>query len=127
MTPDEMHRWNRFCFGLFCVAHTPRLPYMLSGRRIGVPTLTSAPVRRRRCSVSIAQYARAAMMLASIAYRLESVAVHMAKKNQVVTTNDVLVKIKADTYCIHSDTPSALQILMYLSHELPMYNLQIKK
>ena len=53
--------------------------------------------------------------------------VHMAKKNQVVTTNDVLVKIKADTYCIHSDTPSALQILMYLSHELPMYNLQIKK
>lgn len=52
---------------------------------------------------------------------------HMTMKNQVRTVNDGLMKIKADTYCIHGDTPSALQILMYLSHELPMHNLQIKK
>jgi UPF0271 protein len=49
--------------------------------------------------------------------------IHIAKKNQLRTVSNELVKIKADTYCIHSDTPSALQILMYLSHELPMYNL----
>lgn len=52
---------------------------------------------------------------------------HIAKKNQVRTVKDELVKIKADTYCIHGDTPSALQILMYLSKELSKYNLQIKK
>jgi len=52
---------------------------------------------------------------------------HIAKKNQVRTVNDELVKIKADTYCIHGDTSSASQILMYLSQELPTYNLQIKK
>ncbi|MEP2280757.1 5-oxoprolinase subunit PxpA [Maribacter sp.] len=48
--------------------------------------------------------------------------------------NDKVVKtitgknanIKADTYCIHGDTPTALQILAYLSNELPHHNLQVK-
>ena len=45
--------------------------------------------------------------------------IHISKKNQLLTVDNELVNIKADTYCIHSDTPSALQILMYLSQELP--------
>ena len=35
--------------------------------------------------------------------------------------------IKADTYCLHGDTPNALQILMYLSEELPKRQIYIKK
>ncbi|MET6990745.1 5-oxoprolinase subunit PxpA [Sediminicola arcticus] len=41
-------------------------------------------------------------------------------KNKVVNTlNGTEQKMDAKTYCIHGDTPSALQILMYLSNELP--------
>lgn len=52
---------------------------------------------------------------------------HIANRGEVKTMNGELKQIKADTYCIHGDTPSALQILMYLSNELPEHNLQIKK
>ncbi|WP_291965821.1 5-oxoprolinase subunit PxpA [Maribacter sp.] len=44
----------------------------------------------------------------------------------VKTITDKNVNIKADTYCIHGDTPAALQILTYLSNELPYHNLQVK-
>ncbi|MFT6994816.1 MAG: UPF0271 protein, partial [Maribacter sp.] len=30
-----------------------------------------------------------------------------------------LEEMQADTYCIHGDTPNALQILTYLSEQLP--------
>ncbi|MGX1929980.1 5-oxoprolinase subunit PxpA [Flagellimonas sp. 2504JD4-2] len=48
------------------------------------------------------------------------------KKGEVVTISNERVKIKADTLCIHGDTPSALQILMYLSEELPHCGIQLK-
>ncbi len=43
------------------------------------------------------------------------------------TIDNVLVGIKAETYCIHGDTSSALEILRYLSEELPKQNIYIKK
>jgi len=49
----------------------------------------------------------------------------MITQEQVTVANNSMVKIKADTYCIHGDTPSALQILMYLSKELPHHNISI--
>jgi len=45
---------------------------------------------------------------------------HMVKKGTVLTLSGMEVKIRADTYCIHGDSPSSLQILMYLSQQLPM-------
>jgi len=51
----------------------------------------------------------------------------MIREQSVITMNGEIVKIKADTYCLHGDTPNALQILMYLSKELPKQNIQIKK
>ncbi len=46
-------------------------------------------------------------------------------KHQVKAQNSSMVALKADTFCIHGDTKSALQILMYLSVELPKYNIEI--
>lgn len=37
------------------------------------------------------------------------------------------IRMLADTYCIHGDTPSALEILTYISEHQAMYNLHIKK
>lgn len=37
------------------------------------------------------------------------------------------IHIEADTYCIHGDTPNALQILTYLSKHLPNYQIHIAK
>lgn len=37
------------------------------------------------------------------------------------------IRMLADTYCIHGDTPSALEILTYISNHQTMYNLRIKK
>jgi UPF0271 protein len=37
------------------------------------------------------------------------------------------IRMLADTYCVHGDTPSALEILTYISNHQTMYNLQIKK
>lgn len=37
------------------------------------------------------------------------------------------IRMLADTYCIHGDTPSALEILTYISDHQAMYNLHIKK
>lgn len=51
----------------------------------------------------------------------------LVQKKQVQVTDGTTVHIKADTYCIHSDTSSALQILTYLHCELPNHNIVIKK
>lgn len=44
-------------------------------------------------------------------------------KNKVLTVSGTLEDLAADTYCIHSDTANALQILMYLSEALPKQNI----
>tara|TARA_R110002050_G_scaffold25604_8_gene68221 strand:+ start:2348 stop:3103 length:756 start_codon:yes stop_codon:yes gene_type:complete len=51
----------------------------------------------------------------------------MATKGSVLTLSGRLVKIKADTYCIHGDSPTTLQILAYLSRHLPKNQILIKK
>ncbi len=53
--------------------------------------------------------------------------VQMVKHQEVTTITNETVKILADTFCIHSDTPSAFEIVSYLSHELPNHNIRIKK
>lgn len=53
--------------------------------------------------------------------------ISMVTKKQVTTANHSAVKIKADTFCIHGDTPSALQILMYLASKLPHHNISISR
>jgi len=51
----------------------------------------------------------------------------MVKKGIVHTVDGSIKSIKAQTFCIHGDTPSALEILMYLSEELPNHQVEIKK
>lgn len=51
----------------------------------------------------------------------------MVQDRVVKAADGSIVEIKADTYCIHGDTPSALQILMYLTKELPQHNIFIKR
>lgn len=47
------------------------------------------------------------------------------KKGEVLTVEAGLRQISADTLCIHGDTVSALDILMYLSRELPQNQVKI--
>lgn len=47
------------------------------------------------------------------------------KKGEVLTVDSGLRQISADTLCIHGDTVSALDILMYLSRELPQNQVKI--
>ena len=51
----------------------------------------------------------------------------IVKENKLITLDGNAVSIKADTFCIHGDTSTALQILMYLSKELPNHNIYIKR
>ncbi|WP_297795000.1 5-oxoprolinase subunit PxpA [uncultured Eudoraea sp.] len=53
--------------------------------------------------------------------------ISMVLNKEVNTINGVKRPIKADTYCIHGDTVTALQILMYLSDELPKQHIFLKK
>ncbi|MCP4976650.1 MAG: 5-oxoprolinase subunit PxpA [Maribacter sp.] len=53
--------------------------------------------------------------------------VNMVYRNKVVTINGKESPIEAQTYCLHGDTPNALQILMYLSQELPKKRIYIQK
>ena len=52
---------------------------------------------------------------------------NMVKSNSVRTVENRQIPMKADTYCVHGDTASALEILMYLSQELPKHQVQINK
>lgn len=49
------------------------------------------------------------------------------KDEKVKTTTGKLVDIRADTICIHGDTPNAVKIIKYLSNELSKYNITISK
>ena len=51
----------------------------------------------------------------------------MVEKDSVKTLSGVFKKIKADTFCIHGDTPKAVELLTYLSKELPKKRIQISK
>jgi len=53
--------------------------------------------------------------------------ISMVKNGKVTSVNGSIVPIKASTICIHGDTPSALQILMYLSNELSKHHIHLKK
>lgn len=50
----------------------------------------------------------------------------MYKENEVKTVSGDKIPIIANTYCIHGDTPSALQILTYITKHLSEHNLQVK-
>ncbi|MBO0323083.1 5-oxoprolinase subunit PxpA [Muricauda sp. CAU 1633] len=47
------------------------------------------------------------------------------KEGHVKAVSGEFVKIEAKTLCIHGDTPSALEILMYLSQELSKHEVQL--
>jgi len=51
----------------------------------------------------------------------------MIKKGHVKVHEGDLVPIMADTFCIHSDTVSAYEILMYLTKELPKHHIHLEK
>ncbi len=53
--------------------------------------------------------------------------VRMVHEGKVKTVNGDLVPLNASTFCVHGDTSSALEILMYLHQELPKYNIQFLK
>ncbi len=53
--------------------------------------------------------------------------VSIAQHKKVITPKGAETGIEARTFCIHGDTPSALQILMYLNSELPKYNITLEK
>ncbi|MEO0570945.1 MAG: 5-oxoprolinase subunit PxpA [Bacteroidota bacterium] len=52
---------------------------------------------------------------------------NMVKYRQVKTIEMEFIRIMAHTFCIHGDTPDALEILTYLHQELPNHNIQIKR
>jgi len=59
----------------------------------------------------------------------EEVLEHMllvCENNEVKTISGKNIHLEADTFCIHGDTPSALQILTYITKHLPQHNLQAK-
>lgn len=56
---------------------------------------------------------------------LEHIA-RMVHEREVKLPDGKRIRMLADTYCIHGDTPSALEILAYISNYQSMYNLVIK-
>lgn len=52
---------------------------------------------------------------------------NMVKNKRVHTVQGTVETMDAETFCIHGDTPTALQILMYLSKELPNKQIYLKK
>ncbi|CAM4377727.1 5-oxoprolinase subunit PxpA [Zobellia roscoffensis] len=53
--------------------------------------------------------------------------IEMVNYNRVKTVSGEVVSILGDTFCIHGDTPLALEIVLYLTQELPNHNIFIKK
>lgn len=50
----------------------------------------------------------------------------MCNENKVRTVNGEKIPIQADTFCVHGDTPTAFQILTYITAHLLEHNLQTK-
>jgi UPF0271 protein len=53
--------------------------------------------------------------------------VQMVKERQVRTVDNTFKPMEAQTYCVHGDTPEALQILTYITKELPKYQIALKR
>ena len=53
--------------------------------------------------------------------------IRMVRNEKIKTLDEQVIKIKAETYCVHGDSPMALKILNYLTVELPKNNILIKK
>ncbi|WP_394749168.1 5-oxoprolinase subunit PxpA [Spongiimicrobium salis] len=53
--------------------------------------------------------------------------VNMANTSKVTVLTGEKIEILADTFCIHGDTPTALEILMYLTERLSLHNIAISK
>ncbi|MRH99627.1 5-oxoprolinase subunit PxpA [Kriegella sp. EG-1] len=53
--------------------------------------------------------------------------ISIVKEKRIETYKGVKVPIEAKTFCIHSDTPNALEILVYLTDQLPNNNIYINK
>lgn len=53
--------------------------------------------------------------------------VRIAHREEVLTVTGEIIGIEADTFCIHGDGPTTLQILTYLSKELPKYKIFLRK
>ncbi|WP_422860073.1 5-oxoprolinase subunit PxpA [Flagellimonas sp. S174] len=51
----------------------------------------------------------------------------MIQNREIRTLSGETLRIQVDTICVHGDTPSALQILQYLSKELPKHNIVLSK
>lgn len=51
---------------------------------------------------------------------------YMVTHQEVKTVKGDSIALLSDTYCIHGDAPSTLQILTYLSNELPKHKIYIK-
>lgn len=51
----------------------------------------------------------------------------MVVRGEVITSTGQVVKLRADTFCIHGDAPATLQILTYLSKALPKHKISFKK
>lgn len=51
----------------------------------------------------------------------------IVKKNMIITVMGSELKVRADTFCLHGDNPNALEILKYLSNELPKHNITIQR
>nr|WP_299385446.1 5-oxoprolinase subunit PxpA [Allomuricauda sp.] len=52
---------------------------------------------------------------------------YIIKNGKIVTLSGESTPMESQTICIHGDTPSAYQILMYLSQELPKHGVSIQK
>jgi len=50
----------------------------------------------------------------------------MVREKYIATIDGLKIYSKAETFCVHDDTPSVVQILNYLSLELPKLKIQIK-
>ncbi|WP_340062990.1 5-oxoprolinase subunit PxpA [Ascidiimonas aurantiaca] len=50
---------------------------------------------------------------------------HVLETGKVVAVNQTLCDIKADTFCIHGDTPNVIQILNFVHSTLPKYGWNI--
>ncbi|MFS4418666.1 5-oxoprolinase subunit PxpA [Maribacter sp. 2307ULW6-5] len=49
----------------------------------------------------------------------------IVKEGKVMVPGKTKVSLRADTFCVHGDTPTALQILMYLHRELPKHQINL--
>ncbi len=49
----------------------------------------------------------------------------MIKKGEILSVDGEVIKTKADTFCVHGDTPEAMEILHYLSRELPKHDVAL--